>query len=84
VDQGHIWARSRRTQAALKLFPMDEENLAVFNRFDGRHSLGEVSQQLVQEMGWDEAQSFAYARELFLSLVGRWVCVPKDPPELGQ
>ena len=39
VDQGQVCSRARKTGATLVLFPMDRENLAVFNLFDGRHSL---------------------------------------------
>ena len=84
VDEGHVCSRSRRTGATLKLFPMDREHLAAFNLFDGRHSLDEIGQRLSQEMGWDEAAGFAYARDLFLSLARRLVCVPKDPLEADE
>lgn len=82
VDQGYVCSRDRKTGATLKLFPMEKENLAVFNLFNGAHSLGQISQYLSEELDWDEAESFARARDLFLSLVNHLVCVPKDPLEL--
>ena len=45
---------------------------------------GEIGSRLAQEMGWDEARSFAHARDLFLSLVQHVVCVPKNPLELDK
>jgi hypothetical protein len=81
VDQGHVWGRNKTTKAVLKLFPAEQENLVAFNMFDGQHTLGEIGRRLAQEMGWDEAAAFAHARDLFLSLVGPMVCVPRDAPE---
>ena len=79
VDQGHVWSRCKKTEATLKLFPTEKENLVAFNLFDGRHTLGEISERLSQEMGWDEARGLDHVRDLFLSLVSRLVCVPGNP-----
>ena len=83
VDQGYVCSRHKKSEAATKLFPAEEKNLVPFRMFDGRHDLGEIGSRLAQEMGWDEAGAFAHARDLFLSLVERAVCVPRDPPEPG-
>lgn len=80
LEEGHIYSKSRKTGATLKLFPAEKENLAAFNLFDGRHDLGEIARRLAQEMGWDEERAFAHARNLFLFLVQHVVCVPKEPP----
>jgi hypothetical protein len=79
VEQGHVCGRLKGTQATLKLFPMQKEYLAVFNRFNGQHTLGEIGERLSQERGWEGTKGFAYAKDLFLALVRRLVCVPKDP-----
>jgi hypothetical protein len=79
MDQGHVWSKCEKTEATLKLFPMEKENLVAFDLFDGKHNLGEIGERLSQEMGWDEARGFAHVRDLFLSLVSRLVCVPRDP-----
>jgi hypothetical protein len=84
VDQGYICSRFKRTKAARRLFPMEKGNLAVFNLFNGQHSLGEIGERVSREMGWDKARGFAHARDLFLFLVSRLVCIPKDPPELDE
>lgn len=86
VDQGHVWARYKiKEQAPLKLFSVEEkEKRVVFNMFDGRHSLGEIGDRVAQEMEWDEARAFAHVRDLFLSLVGPMVCVPKAPLEPNE
>lgn len=79
VDQDHVWSKHKKTEATLRLFPTNKENLAAFNLFNGMYSLGEIGQQLSQEMNWDEARAFAHARDLFLSLAIHLVCVPRDP-----
>jgi hypothetical protein len=79
VDQGHIWSKCKKTETALKLFRAEKDNLVAFNLFDGKHTLGEIGKRLSQEMDWDEARGFAHVRDLFLSLVSRLVCVPRDP-----
>ncbi|MBC8248847.1 MAG: hypothetical protein H8E90_04150 [Anaerolineales bacterium] len=86
LDQGYVWARyrSRPEEAPLRLFSTEQqEDLVVFNQFNGQHDLGQIGDRLSQEMGWDEAAAFAHARDLFLSLVRRLVCVPKDPLDLA-
>ena len=88
VGQGYVWSRPKekgeKTEATLKLFPTEKENMVVFNMFNGRHNLGEIGSHLAQEMGWDKARSFAHARDLFLSLVQHVVCVPKKPLEIDK
>jgi hypothetical protein len=80
VDQGHVCSRSKKTKAVSKLFPAARENLVLLDMFDGQHDIGQIGHRLAQEMGWDEARAFAHVRDLFLSLVERAVCVPRDPP----
>jgi hypothetical protein len=84
VDQGYVCCKSKTTEAISKLFLAERENLVVLDMFDGRHNLGEIGIRLAQEMGWDEARAFAHARDLFLSMVQRAVCVPRDPLGLDQ
>jgi hypothetical protein len=81
VEEGHVCSRAKKTGDTLELFPMERENLAVFNLFTGQHSLGQIGQRLAQDMGWEEAEGFGRARDLFLSLLNHLVCVPKDPLE---
>jgi hypothetical protein len=84
VDQGYVCSRCEKTEATLKLFLAEKENLVVFDMFDGRQDIGEIGHRLAQEMDWDETRAFAHARDLFLSMVQRAVCVPRDPLELDQ
>jgi hypothetical protein len=84
VDQGYVCCKSKTTETISKLFPAERENLVVLDVFDGRHDMGEIGSHLAQEIGWDKARAFAHARDLFLSMVQRAVCVPRDPLEPDQ
>jgi hypothetical protein len=83
VDQGHVCARYRpKEQPPIRLFSVEEEgNLTAFNMFNGEHTLGEIGSRLAQEKAWDESVAFEHVRDLFLTLVERAVCHPKDPPK---
>jgi hypothetical protein len=86
VEQGYVWSRCKETEATFRLFPVVRANMMVFERFDGQHDLGEIGEYVGREMAWEPARGFAHARKLFLLLVSRLVCVPKDPllPGLSQ
>lgn len=82
IEGDAVWGRYRETGQLIHLFSMeDQESLMVFNCFDGRHRLDEASERLVQATGWDESRAFGHARDLFLTLAGNLVCLPKDPPQ---
>jgi hypothetical protein len=81
LDQGYVWSKSKGVEAPLRLFSVEQENLTVFNMFNGRHSLGEIGERLSREMGWDPDRSFAHVRDLFLTLAGYLVCAPAGPLE---
>lgn len=84
VDGDYVWSRSRRKDA-VRLFRSDDApNWIVLGMFDGARTLGEIGACLAEEMGREEAWGFARARELFLLLVNRLICIPKDPPEPGE
>jgi len=79
-EDDYIYCRLRGTAKTRKLFKMEKETLMTFNQFNGQHDLREIGARLACEMGWDEAEGFAYARYLFLALVDRLVCIPRAPP----
>lgn len=78
VEHDHAWGRRKTSPAAQSLFLITPENLAVFNLFNGRLSLAEISEQAAQELNWDKAHTFTLAADLFLSLVSHLVCLPKN------
>lgn len=83
VEEDQVLGRHKESGVTLTLFSVEEsECLAAFNLFDGKRTLGQIGRLLAEELGWDEPQAFAQARELFLSLVSHLVCVPKEPPPL--
>lgn len=85
VEDDRVWGRHQGTDKIIHLFSLAEkETLLVFNLFDGQHTLGQASQRLAQETGWEGDRAFAYVRDLFLTLIGYLVCLPKDPPADGR
>ena len=82
VEHEYICCRAPGVEGTRKLFRMTKENLATYNQFTGQRSLAEIGAQVARQMGWDEADGYIYARDLFLDLVDRLVCIPRDPPEL--
>jgi len=63
-----------------KLFPISTENLAVFNRLNGRHTLSEIGEMVARDLKWEQPDAFAHTRKLFCLLVSARVCLPKNPP----
>ena len=84
ADEDYICCRLRETTKTRRLFKMEKEALMTFNQFNGQHNLREIGERLAREMGWDEREGFAYARYLFLALVDRLVCIPRDPPPIER
>ncbi|MHB0875948.1 MAG: hypothetical protein ACYC5O_07885 [Anaerolineae bacterium] len=87
VRDGWVCARLKQPPATehgapveVCLFPMEQENLIAYNLWNGQHDLGETSQELASALDWPAERAFAHVRELFLSLAGRLVVVPKNPP----
>lgn len=79
IDQGYVWSRWN-SGSAVRLFPIERrEDLLILNLCDGQHTLDEIGRLVAQEMGWDEARGVAHARELFLSLASRLICIPTEP-----
>lgn len=87
VEQGYVCSRDRQEQQieiALKLFPVKQEYLVVFNMFNGQHTLGEIGEQAALEIGWEQAKGFTHAKTLFLDLARRLVCLPQNSPEIDE
>jgi hypothetical protein len=78
VEKTEVQGRNRRSGEVLPLFALEPANTITFNRFNGMTPLGDIGHQLAEEMGWEEAEGFAYARNLFLSLARQGVCVPSN------
>ena len=56
-----------------------EANLAVFNRFNGVNTVGQVASELSAAMGWSQERSFEHVKRLFFRLVRLRVSVPANP-----
>lgn len=74
---GRVCARLPGAKDTVTLFPAsDDACLAVFNRFNGRNTLGQAASSLAGAMGWSAAESMSRVRALFLRLLALRVCVP--------
>ena len=62
-------------------FAATPENLAVFNRINGRQTIGEIAEAAAAALGWEMEQSFMHTRDLFLELASHLVAVPQNSPE---
>lgn len=84
VEQGYVCSRDQQdqqTETALKLFPVKQDFLVLFNMFNGQRTLEEIGRQASLEMGWEQAEAFTRAKTLFLELAHRLVCLPQNSPE---
>lgn len=64
---------------AITLFTRDPLTEAVFNRFNGRKSLGDIAEEIHAAMpGVERETALEHARTLFLSLVEQGVCAPSN------
>jgi len=84
IDGERVVGRHRETGAEVDLFPSEKENVLALNLFDGQTTLGTAGKRLAQQMGWDEVQGFAHVKDLFLTLVGHLVCVPRNSLEFDE
>jgi hypothetical protein len=60
------------------LFPANDANLAVFNRFNGVNTIGSVAAELSAALSWPPEQSLGNVKRLFFRLVSLRVCVPAN------
>jgi hypothetical protein len=84
-EEGQVSARLPGASESVVLFPNEEANLLVFNRFNGENTLGQVAGELGAALAWPRERSFAHVKELFFRLVRLKVCLPANtaPPEAG-
>jgi hypothetical protein len=78
LESGKVFCRTPANASLEFLFDADEENLFVFNRFNGSNSVGRIASELSISMKWSPEQSYAHVRGLFLKLIRLRVCIPKN------
>jgi hypothetical protein len=78
IKDGFVIGEPPRSDRTYKLFPLSSPALTAFNLINGSNSIDKISLQLAHETGWEQSQSFAYVRGLFLTLVVAGLCRPKD------
>jgi hypothetical protein len=84
VEGERVVGRYKKTGIKIDLFPAERESVLALNQFNGKVTLATAGNRLAQQMGWDEAQGFAYVKDLFLSLVGHLICAPRSSLEFEE
>jgi len=79
VAANHVCAERASTDTRVALSPVMAENLAVYERLNGRHAVARIGTALPADMVWGHDEDFRFARDLVLSLVRSQVCVPGEP-----
>lgn len=81
VEDEYILARHGETGNVVELCPSARENILALNLFNGQIGLGTAGRRLALQMEWDESRGYEHVKGLFLSLVGRLICVPRNSLE---
>lgn len=77
-EEHQVSARLPGASEVVALFPSVEANLAVFNRFNGENTIGQVAGELGAAMLWPPERSLEHVKRLFFHLVRLRVCVPAN------
>jgi hypothetical protein len=78
--EGRVFAELPGGSQPVPLFPMDPATLAIFNRFNGRNSVGQVAEAVCAESRLAPEAAFMAVRAMFLRLTSLGVCVPSNVP----
>lgn len=65
----------------IDLFPLGDDRVELFNYFDGKTSISEISRKLAESKGISREEAFKRVKALFTDLVEKSVCYPAEPPE---
>jgi len=84
VDGDRLVARERGSNVLLDLLPASRENVLAMNLLDGRRTIDSAARRLAREMGWPEEQAFEHVRQLFFTLAGALVCLPREAGDVGE
>lgn len=70
-----------RSGEALQLFPTEQANLDIFNAFNGRQTLRQVVEQIMDKQACSFEEAFPPVKVMFLQLLKLRVILPKNPLE---
>ena len=84
VIDGHVCSQLKHKDDApiRQHFSTTPENLAVFNRINGRYTMEEIAAAVVEALDWEADPAWTHTRGLFEDLAVYLVAVPKNSPEL--
>jgi hypothetical protein len=78
VLEGAVWGLPPGSETPVRLLATTRSGLRAFNAMDGRTNIREIARLVAAETGWPHDRAFAFARGLFLHLVGLRVCTPTE------
>ncbi len=86
VINGQVCSQRKDEDEAslLQYFATAPDNLAVFNRINGQHTIADIAEAVAQELAWEYERAFAHTRMIFLTLASHLCAVPSNSPDLER
>ncbi len=76
LSDGFVWGLPHNGLETLLLFQTNSPALAIFNCFNGKTTIAEITEMTMQSTGWPEEKAAAVVRGLFLKLCEVRICQP--------
>ncbi len=84
IPEGSIvWGIPPGHSQRIQLFIIEPNTVHAFNQINGVNNLFEIAQSQAKYSGLSFSRSFLFTRGLFLTLVKKEVCLPKNNPFVG-
>lgn len=84
IEGERLVARGQETGIVLDLAPASRENILALNLLDGHRTLGSAGKRLAREMGWPEEEAQEHLHQLFFTLAGALICLPRNAGALEE
>ncbi len=79
----YVWGIPPGHSQRIRLFEIEPNTVHAFNQINGVNNLFEIAQSQAKFTGLSFSRSFLFTRGLFLTLVMKEVCLPKNNPFAG-
>lgn len=70
----HLFARRHPGERGESVLLLSPGNVAIYNMFNGRHTIRQIAAHTSSAIGWSEEEAFERTRQVFLELVAARVC----------